>query len=62
MHDLTLAAQYADRMVLLDRGRVVADGAPTEVLTAPVIARHYGAAIDVVPVGDRIAIVPRRAG
>jgi len=62
MHDLTLAAQYADRMVLLDGGRVVADGAPTDVLTAPVIARHYGAAIDVVPVGDRIAIVPRRAG
>jgi cobalamin transport system ATP-binding protein len=62
MHDLTLAAQYADRMLLLDGGRVVADGAPTEVLTAPVIARHYGAAIDVVPVGDRIAIVPRRSG
>jgi iron complex transport system ATP-binding protein len=62
MHDLTLAAQYADRMILLDGGRVVADGAPTEVLTAPVIARHYGAAIDVVPVGDRIAIVPRRSG
>jgi iron complex transport system ATP-binding protein len=62
MHDLTLAAQYADRMLLLDAGRVVADGAPTEVLTAPVIARHYGAAIDVVPVGDRIAIVPRRSG
>ena len=62
MHDLTLAAQYADRMLLLDGGRVVADGAPTEVLTAAVIARHYGAAIDVVPVGDRIAIVPRRSG
>jgi iron complex transport system ATP-binding protein len=62
MHDLTLAAQYADRMVLLDGGRVVADGTPADVLTAPVIARHYGAAIDVVPVGDRIAIVPRRAG
>jgi iron complex transport system ATP-binding protein len=61
MHDLTLAAQYADRMLLLDGGRVVADGAPTEVLTAAVIARHYGAAIDVVPVGDRIAIVPRRS-
>jgi iron complex transport system ATP-binding protein len=61
MHDLTLAAQYADRMLLLDAGRVVADGSPTDVLTAPVIARHYGAAIDVVPVGDRIAVVPRRS-
>ncbi|HUG64605.1 MAG TPA: ABC transporter ATP-binding protein [Gaiellaceae bacterium] len=60
MHDLTLAAQYADRMLLLDAGRVVADGAPLDVLTEVTIAEHYGAAIDVVPVGDRIAIVPRR--
>jgi iron complex transport system ATP-binding protein len=62
MHDLTLAAQYADRMLLLDAGRVVADGAPTEVLTEAVIATHYGAAIDVVAVGERIAVVPRRTG
>ena len=61
MHDLTLAAQYADRMVLLDAGRVVADGAPVDVLTEAAIAQHYGAAIDIVPVGDRLAVVPRRA-
>ena len=61
MHDLTLAAQYADRMLLLDAGRVAADGAPLDVLTEAVIAEHYGAAIDVVSVGDRIAIVPRRS-
>ena len=61
MHDLTLAAQYADRMLLLDAGRVVADGSPADVLTEAAIAQHYGAAIDVVPVGDRIAIVPRRS-
>ena len=60
MHDLTLAAQYADRMVLLDQGRVVADGTPPEVLTEEAIARHYGATIDVVPVGERIAVIPRR--
>jgi iron complex transport system ATP-binding protein len=62
MHDLTLAAQYADRMLLLDAGRVVADGPPVDVLTEAVLAEHYGAVIDVVPVGDRIAIVPRRRG
>jgi len=60
MHDLTLAAQYADRMVLLDHGRVVADGAPDAVLTEAAIARHYGASIDVVPVNGRLAVVPRR--
>jgi iron complex transport system ATP-binding protein len=62
MHDLTLAAQYADRMVLLDGGRVVADGTPHEVLTEDSIATHYGATIDVVPVGTRVAVIPRRNG
>jgi iron complex transport system ATP-binding protein len=60
MHDLTLAAQYADRMLLLNGGIVVADGPPVDVLTKSAIARHYGAAIDVVSVGDHIAIVPKR--
>jgi iron complex transport system ATP-binding protein len=61
MHDLTLAAQYADRMVLLDAGRIVADGAPGDVLTESLIATHYDAAIQVLDVGGRIAVVPSRA-
>lgn len=60
MHDLTLAAQYADRMLLLDAGRVAAEGAPPEVLTEPLIARHYDARIQVVSVDGRIAVVPSR--
>jgi iron complex transport system ATP-binding protein len=60
MHDLTLAAQYADRMVLLDAGRIVAEGAPAAVLTEDLIASHYGASIDVVPAGERVAVIPRR--
>jgi iron complex transport system ATP-binding protein len=61
MHDLTLAAQYADRMVLLDEGRIVADGAPHEVLTEPLIARHYDVAIQIVQVDGRLAVVPSRS-
>ena len=38
MHDLTLAAQYADRVLLLSRGRIVADGTPGEVLTEDALA------------------------
>ena len=60
MHDLTLAAHYADRMVLLDAGRVVADGAPHEVLTEPLIAKHYDATIRIVNLDGRIAVVPSR--
>jgi len=62
MHDLTLAAQYADRVVLLDRGRLVADGTPVEVLTEALLAQHYGVAVDVVRVDGRIAVLPARRG
>ena len=60
MHDLTLAAQYADRMVLLDAGRVAADGVPHAVLTEEAIANHFGASIDVIAVDGRVAVIPRR--
>jgi iron complex transport system ATP-binding protein len=60
MHDLTLAAQYADRMVLLDAGRIVADGPPADVLTQGLIAEHYAASIEIVDVAGRIAVVPAR--
>jgi iron complex transport system ATP-binding protein len=61
MHDLTLAAQYVDRMVLLDEGRVVADGKPHDVLTEQLIARHYAASIRIVDVQGRLAVVPARS-
>lgn len=60
MHDLTLAGQYADRMVMLAAGRVVADGAPAEVLTVQRIAEVYQARVDVVERGGGIAVLPVR--
>jgi iron complex transport system ATP-binding protein len=48
MHDLTLAGQYADRLLLLDRGRLVAAGSADEVLTRALITEHYGAEVEVV--------------
>jgi len=41
-HNLNLAARYADRLVLLDRGRIAAAGAPEEVLTRETVERVYG--------------------
>ncbi len=43
MHDLNLASQYATRIVLLDQGRVVADGAVERVLAREVLEPVYGA-------------------
>ncbi|WP_223693478.1 heme ABC transporter ATP-binding protein [Leifsonia poae] len=42
LHDLGLAAAYADRVVLLAEGRVVADGSPREVMTGERLSRVYG--------------------
>jgi iron complex transport system ATP-binding protein len=42
LHDLTLAARYADRVVVLDRGRVVAEGAPLDALSPAVMAEVFG--------------------
>ncbi|MGE0725715.1 MAG: ABC transporter ATP-binding protein [Alphaproteobacteria bacterium] len=41
LHDLTLAARFAHALALLDRGRLVATGAPDEVLTAERLATVY---------------------
>jgi iron complex transport system ATP-binding protein len=42
LHDLGLAAHFFPRLVLLDRGRIVADGAPDEVLTPERIRDVFG--------------------
>jgi iron complex transport system ATP-binding protein len=44
LHDLTLAARVADRVVVLSRGAVLADGPPREALHPEVLARAYGVA------------------
>jgi iron complex transport system ATP-binding protein len=61
MHDLTLAGQFADRLVLLSGGRVASEGNAATVLTEAKLAEHYGAHVKVIREGDAIAVVPRRA-
>jgi len=46
LHDLNLAAQYSDRIVVLSRGRRVADGPPASVLSEELLARVWGVVAD----------------
>jgi iron complex transport system ATP-binding protein len=63
MHDLTLAGQYAERLLLLDGGRLVAAGAAAAVLTQALITEHYGAEVEVVDApGSGFVVVPVRRG
>jgi iron complex transport system ATP-binding protein len=60
MHELTLAGQFADRLVLLDGGRVVVAGTADEVLRDEHLARHYGTAVRVVEAdGVRLVVALR---
>ncbi|ASR38986.1 iron-dicitrate transporter ATP-binding subunit [Prauserella marina] len=47
LHDLDQAAAIADRLLLLESGRVTAEGTPGEVLTSENLTRAYGIRVDV---------------
>lgn len=49
VHDLTLAGQYCDRLVMLRAGSVIATGTPDEVLRPELLADVYGLAVEVFP-------------
>jgi iron complex transport system ATP-binding protein len=44
IHDLDLAGRYADRLLIIDQGQIVADGGPTELLAGSHIPRIFGIA------------------
>jgi iron complex transport system ATP-binding protein len=60
VHDLTLAAMFADRVALMADGAIVACGAPGEVLVPETIERVYGLAVRVLehPATGRPIVVP----
>ena len=51
-HHLNLAARYADRLVLMDRGRIAVAGRPDDVLRAEFVSAVYGWPVRVEPMGE----------
>ncbi|MSZ78001.1 MAG: heme ABC transporter ATP-binding protein [Actinobacteria bacterium] len=62
LHELTLAAAYADRVCVLAGGRVRADGPPVEVLTSTLLSDVYEHPVAVVEHAGSLVVVPVREG
>ena len=61
IHDLTLAGQFADRLVLLRHGRVAADGPPAQVLRDDLLSEVFGTGVGVITTaGGELAVISHR--
>jgi iron complex transport system ATP-binding protein len=60
VHDLTIAAQYAEQLLLLDRGRVAATGDAATVLTERTVATYFEARVRVLRENGRVFVLPVR--
>lgn len=63
-HNPNSALLYADRVIILKQGRVIANGTPAEVITEAVLTESYDMAVDVIYGADETAraVMPRRNG
>ena len=62
VHDLSIAAGYADRIAMIVEGKLEAIGTPGEVIVADRVSRVYGVEVDIESIGrpPRPVILPRR--
>lgn len=58
IHDLSLAARFCTRLVLLAEGEILADGAPETVLTDGNLARAFGIRVARLNTPEGVAILP----
>ena len=58
LHDLTLAARFCSRLILLTSGQLIADGSPEEVLTEANLSKYFQVTAQVQRFGDHLQIVP----
>lgn len=60
LHDLSLAARFCSRLVLIHHGKIVADGAPIQVLTNENLQQVYGISAYIDCRDDGVVIIPRK--
>lgn len=62
MHDLTTAARFADRLALLDQGRLITTGRPAEVMTAERLSAVYRTELTVRTIDGDLVVLPASRG
>lgn len=60
LHDLALAAQYCDELLLLNEGQLIASGEPNQVLTDTNLATAYKVSVDWLCNSKGVAMLARR--
>ena len=58
MHDLSTAARFADRLLLIDQGRLVAHGSPADVLEADLLSEVYRTELTVRRIDGELVVLP----
>ena len=56
LHDISVAARYADRIILLAEGKMLADGPPDLVLTPDLLAKAYGVRAKIIAGPDGLSV------
>ena len=61
LHDLNLACRYADHLVAMKDGGIVAEGPPSDVVTAALVGEVFGFSCEVVadPISGTPMVIPR---
>jgi iron complex transport system ATP-binding protein len=64
LHDLNLAARYADRICVIESGRLLADASPSHCLTEAMVARAFGLPVSIEPsrIDGLPVVLPRAPG
>ena len=58
MHDLSAAARFADRLVLIDHGRIVSQGSPEAVLESDLLSAVYATPLTVQSIDGELVVLP----
>ncbi len=60
LHDLNLAAKYADRVVILNSGKVHAQGKPKDIFRPEILSRVYGVEVKIYSNDNTIHVFPAK--